>query len=142
MTIDEIRNDILSKITTAVAIAQEEVYTIMENVLKSFYADFTPARYERTYQLLQSCVKSFVRETPSGAETSVYFDSNMLVYTTGARPSGEQVIEAANKGKHGAEGLRMVDGDVRLFPDSEEAVARYIMPIMKEALIKAGIPVI
>ena len=142
MTIDEIQKDINSKLPNAVVIAQEEVYTIMDNVLKQFYGEFTPDMYERTYQLLSSCVKSSVRSSGNNAEADVYFDSGMLSYSTGAKPSGDAVIGAANIGMHGALGLHMEAGSTRLLPDSEAAVARYIMPILKDALIQAGIPVV
>lgn len=141
MTIDEIKNDILSKTTTAVSMAQEEVYAIIESVLKDFYDDFTPVMYKRTWQLLHSCVKSSVRTTANGVEADVYFDTSLMTYNTGNMPSGEQVIEAANKAQHGAEGLHVEYGYVKLFPDSERLVMSEIMPIMKTALIKAGIPV-
>lgn len=140
-SIDEIKTAILDRAKIAMENAQEEVYVIMQNVLKQFYAEFTPEMYDRTYQLLSSCVKGSIRNEGNKIVTEVYFDSGLLHYTTGEQPTGKEVMWAAALGEHGAWGMHMISGDTEIFPDSVEAIKRYIFPILKSELQKAGIPV-
>ena len=108
MRIEDIKRDIAFKCVKAVADAQDQIAEIVESVLQEYYASYSPERYERTYQLLQSCVKSSVVRTGNGATAEVYLDSGMMAYTSGSQPSGAQVMEAANAGVHGAAGLKTV----------------------------------
>lgn len=141
MKIDAIRRDLESKVPKAVAIAQDEIAIIVENVLKSFYASYSPVMYERTYQLLSSCVKSGVSGGAGHAEARVYLDSGMMNYTSGAAPSGAQVMASANAGKHGASGLKEVGGGPAVSSEAEAAVDAQVMNILLEAIRAAGIPV-
>ena len=141
MRIDQIRKDIESKITKAVAIAQEEIAQIVRDVLQEFYASYSPVMYERTYQLLASCVKGEIVRSGNGATATVYLDSGIMSYSTGAQPSGAQVMEAANAGLHGASGLKTVGGGPPLSDTAENAVDRQVMNILLDAIRKAGIPV-
>lgn len=137
----QLKKVILDRAKQAIESSQEEVYTIMENVLKQFYAEYTPIMYERTYQLLKSCVKGEIKKDSNSITTTVYFDSGLLNYTSGSSPTGKQVMDAASLGMHGAYGLHMVDGNTEIYPDSVDTIKRYIFPILKSELIKAGIPV-
>ena len=75
MRIEDIKRDIASKCVKAVADAQDQIAEIVESVLQEYYASYSPERYERTYQLLQSCVKNSVVRTGNGATAEVYLDS-------------------------------------------------------------------
>lgn len=141
MRIEEIRKDIESKIPKAVSIAQEEIAQIVRDVLQEFYSSYSPVMYERTYQLLASCVKSDVNKHGMSADASVYLDSGMMTYSTGAEPSGEQVMAAANAGLHGAIGLKTVGGGPPLSDTAQSAVSRQVMNILLDAIREAGIPV-
>lgn len=141
MKIEDIKRDIASKCVKAVADAQNEIAKIVESVLQEYYASYSPEQYERTYQLLQSCVKSSVARTGNGATAEVYLDSGMMAYTSGAQPSGTQVMEAANAGVHGAAGLKTVGSGPPLSDTAEQYVDRQVMKILLEAIRAAGIPV-
>ncbi len=141
MRIEDIKRDIASKCVKAVADAQDQIAEIVESVLQEYYASYSPERYERTYQLLQSCVKSSVVRTGNGATAEVYLDSGMMAYTSGSQPSGAQVMGAANAGVHGAAGLKTVGGGPPLSDTAEQYVDRQVMNILLEAIRAAGIPV-
>lgn len=141
MRIEEIRKDIKSKIPQAVAIAQDKVAKIVEDVLLEYYGSYSPAMYERTYQLLSSCVMEAIKVSGSGASARVYLDSGSMSYTTGSQPSGAQVMEAANAGVHGATGLKTVGSGPPLSSTAEERVDSEINKILLDAIRAAGIPV-
>ena len=98
----------MAKCKNAVAQAENRVYAIIKRFLVEFYQEYDPLVYERTRQFLHSLVKSDVRKTPNGYEAEVYFDLDYM-YETGANPSGEQVMQAAEWGRHGAMGLMVAD---------------------------------
>lgn len=141
-SIEEVKQYILSKSSAAVEIAEQKVFEIMKSVMSQFYGEYDPILYDRTSQLLNCCVKSGVVSTGNGWKAEVYFDAGMLGYLTGAQPSGEQVLEAASEGLHGAAGLYVADfSGTPIMDESISKVASVIFPVMKAALIAAGIPV-
>jgi hypothetical protein len=97
--------------------------------------------YERTYKLLHSLVKSGIRQVGNELVAEVYFDLDYL-YNTGAKPSGEQVMNVAAYGGHGAENLRVVNsgGEDAWFTPLEILDAEAIN-ILKNMLIAEGIPI-
>lgn len=143
MRIEEIRKDIKSKIPQAVTITQDKVAKIVEDVLLEYYASYTPVEdgYDRTYQLLSSCVMEAIKVSGNGASARVYLDSGSMSYTSGSQPSGAQVMEAANAGVHGAAGLKTVGSGPPLSSTAEERVGSEINKILLDAIRAAGIPV-
>ena len=99
----ELERFILSKCRSALTKTQERVYRIIDKFLNDFYNDYDPSSYTRTEQLLHSLVKSEIIQSGKGYEAKVYFDLDGLSYA-GGNPSGEQVMEAASQGLHGAIG--------------------------------------
>ena len=73
----------------------------------------------------------------------IYFDYDRLNYLTGARPTGEQVMDAAAKGGHGAEGLRVMRGNVgySVWDDPVYVLDARAFDILKKMLISEGIPI-
>lgn len=104
----QLKDFLLKKCKTALAVTQEKAYKIIDMHVQRFYADYSPEDYQRTYQLMRSLVKSNIRSTGSGYEAEVYFDLGSIEYNTGSHPSGEQVMSVAAIGGHGADGLRVV----------------------------------
>lgn len=133
---------LMPKIQNAVIKAQEQVYQIVDRFVKEFYAEFSPEMYERTYQLYRSLVKSDIISTGNGFEAEVYFDLSSLDYVTGARPSGEQVMGAAEWGRHGAMGLAVADfKGTSIWHDPLEILDAEAINILKRMLISEGIPI-
>lgn len=136
----QLENFLLQKCKVALERSQNQVYKIIDLYLNRFYADYDPILYERTYKLLHSLVKSNVRPEGKGFVAEVYFDLDYL-YTTGAKPSGEQVMDAAAYGGHGAKGLKIVNGggeDVWFTP--LEILDAEAIEILESMLRAEGIP--
>lgn len=139
----ELKDYIIGKSYEAMQRAEEYVYSLIDRYLQDFYRDYDPSSYTRTDQLLRSLVKSDIRKSGNGWESYVYFDYTSLKYTTGSRPTGEQVVSAAAHGEHGAEGLKMMSGNtgVDVWNTPVEIINSEFMGKFKEYLIQAGIPV-
>lgn len=139
----ELESFLLKKCRLAILKAQDEVYVVIKKFLYQYYADYDPVQYERTYQLLQSLVQSRIVSDGKGYKAEIYFDIDGLNYATGAKPSGEQVMDAAAYGGHGAEGLRVVSGDtgVSAWNDPIQKLNADAINILKRMLISEGIPI-
>lgn len=134
---------LLQKCKNALIKSQAQVYQIIDRFIKEFYVDYSPEMYERTYQLYRSLVKSDIKLTGNGYEAYVYFDLDSLDYVTGAKPSGEQVLDAAAYGGHGAEGLKVVSGNsgVSVWNTPKEMLDAHAIEILKRMLISEGVPI-
>lgn len=137
----QLKSFLLSKCQNALIKAQEQVYQIIDRFVKEFYAEFSPEMYERTYQLYRSLVKSDIVPTGNGYKAEVYFDFSSLVYTSGSSPSGEQVMNAAAYGGHGAEGLHIIAGGTGIWDEPKQILNAEAINILKKMLISEGIPI-
>ena len=139
----QLKGFILQKCRVALARTQEQVYKILDIYMQRFYADYDPVWYNRTYQLMKSLVKSDIKSTKNGYEAYVYFDIDGLSYTTGSKPSMEQVVDAAAHGGHGATGLKVVPaGGEDIWWTPLEILDAEAIEILKSMLIAEGIPIV
>lgn len=141
---------LLQKCKAAVVKSQQQVYQIIDRFVKEYYAYYSPEMYERTYQLYRSLVKGDVERTANGYEAKVYFDLSNIDYVTGGRPSGEQVMDAAKEGWHGAVGdipnsdkqyKYIVSGGEGIWNEPKEILNAQAINILKNMLISEGIPI-
>lgn len=138
----ELKKFLLQKCKNALIKSQEQVYQVINRFVKEFYAEFTPEMYERTYQLYCSLVKSDIIPTANGYEAEVYFDLSSLYYVTGSKPSGEQVMQAAEWGRHGAMGLAVADfKGTSIWHEPLSILDAQAIEILKRMLISEGIPI-
>ena len=137
----QLKSFLLNKCKNALIKSQEQVYQIIDRFVKEFYAEFSPEMYERTYQLFRSLVKSEIIPTSNGYKAEVYFDYSSLVYTTGSNPSGEQVMNAASYGGHGAEGLHIIAGGTGIWSEPKYMLDSNAIGILKKMLISEGVPI-
>lgn len=139
----QLKSFLLGKCRNAITNAQEKVYRIIDDFVKRFYADYDPVIYQRTNQLLHSLVKSNIRQDGSKFVATVYFDIGGLDYVTGKQPSGEQVMEAAAEGLHGASGLRVAPGNtgVNIWNNPLQILDAEAINILRDMLIAEGIPI-
>ena len=137
----QLKSFLLGKCRNAITNAQEKVYRIIDLYLQRYYADYDPVWYDRTYQLLHSLVKSDIRKEGSKVVATVYFDLD-YIYNTGRNPSGEQVMNAAAYGGHGAQGLKVVygSGEDTWYTPLEILDAEAIN-ILRDMLIAEGISI-
>ena len=137
----QLKEFLLKKCKTALAVTQEKAYQIIDMHVQNFYKDYTPEEYHRTRQLMRSLVKSNIRSTGSGYEAEVYFDLN-YAYSTGSEPSGEQVMDAAATGGHGASGMRVIySGGANTWVSPKAVLDLEAINILVQELRIAGIPI-
>lgn len=138
----QLKTFLMAKCKNAMIKSQEQVYQIINRFVKEFYAEFSPEMYERTYQLYRSLVKSDIKPTSNGYEAEVYFDLSSLYYVTGSQPSGEQVMGAAEWGRHGAMDLAVADfKGTSIWHEPLEILNAEAINILKKMLITEGIPI-
>lgn len=139
-SMSQVKDYILGKSQTAVAMAQERVYEVLDRYLDAFYGSYEPVYYERTRQLLRSLVKSSVRRVGNTVEAEVYFDVSSLSYSTGAKPGGLDVLGAAASGGHGANGLKVIPGSIGVWDDPMNIIRPEAIQMLVKYLRGAGIP--
>ena len=142
----ELKKFLLSKCKNALIKSQEQVYQVIDRFVKEFYAEYPPEGkeivYRRTYQLFQSLVKSDIIPTGNGYKAEVYFDLSSLDYVTGSKPSGEQVMQAAEWGRHGAMGLAVADfKGTSIWHEPLQILNTEAINILKKMLISEGVPI-
>ena len=147
----ELERFLLKKSRLALLKAQDKVYEIIKKFLYEYYHDYDPSVYDRTYQLLRSLVESRIVTDGKGYKAEVYFNVDSLNYVTGGMPSGEQVMDAAIKGLHGAIGdipksdkqFKYMAGNtgVNIWGDPMQELNAKAINILKQMLISEGIPI-
>ena len=160
-SLDELKNYILTQSQVAIEKAQEKVAIIIKHFLDEYYKEFSPEVYIRTNQLLNSLVKSDIKNVGDGWVAEVYFDISKLDYSKREVPKGqpwsdyasenntyrrnnwtkendEWVLETAMIGSKPHGGYA---GGTAIWTESMEVLDKQAIKILKEELIKAGIPV-
>ena len=147
---DEIKRFLKAKMQPAIIKAEEQVYMIIDRFIKQFYAEYSPELYERTYQLYRSLVKSEIKETANGYEATVYFDLSNIDYSyrtlggkryshNGASP--DEVMAAAAKGGHGAEGWKIASHGTGIYDDPINVLNKEAINLLVRMLQSEGIPI-
>lgn len=154
-SIDEIKQAILKKSMVAMFNAREKIYSIIYKNLVRYYREYKPEYYRRTWQLFDSLVRISYKD---GLGFEVYFDESALNYQTknvtwlngnvaSASWGAEEILDTAMHGSHGGWiGKRHpYKGDnssygVRIWDDSLDEIGD-VYKLMKEELIKAGVPI-
>lgn len=133
---------LMKKSRLALLKAQDKVYGIIKRFVYQFYNEYDPTVYERTRQLLESLVQSRIVSDGKGYKAEIYFDLNSLNYTTGSQPSGEQVMQAAEWGRHGAMGLAVADfKGTSIWHEPLEILDAQAINILVDMLRAEGIPI-
>lgn len=78
---DEVEKYVMEQAKDALWWMQWEVYEIIQKFLNKYYSEFQPEFYERTYQLLQSLVRTDLKKYGNGYIAEVYFDLTQLDYS-------------------------------------------------------------
>lgn len=77
-SVAELENYVIKRMQPAVSAVQEKVHQIIFNYLNAFYGEYEPSVAIRTYQILDSLVKSDVVRKGNGWEGEIYFDLSRL----------------------------------------------------------------
>ena len=144
-SMDALKNYILSRSKDAIARSQEQIYQVINRFVKEYYAEWSPAVYERTYQLFRSLVKSDIKSTGNGWIAEVYFDLEALDYhmklVNGVKVpnqgwSEEKTLQSAARGEHG--GYKV---GTAIWADPVAILTNEGYEILKRMLIESGIPI-
>lgn len=147
MRIEEIERKLEQGSIRAISQVRNQVYEIIKKVLDEYYAGYEPSVTYRTHQIASALASSNVRPYSIGADADVYFDMGMLNH-----PSEYIGKDGFPVKKHWSEGQIMDavmtganmwwnGSDVRVWTDSIAILDGKVKNIIKEELIKAGIPV-
>lgn len=122
--------------------AEEEVHRCIENFVRQYYSEYSPTVYQRTYQFMDSIVKTSVKTKGSEIYCEVYIDTN-LDYKDA---TGQEVVEMINQGYHAMKKFgasRDIKG-TKVWNESMEFIDKFQIFIntFKESLIKQGLDVI
>ena len=140
-SVEELEQYIISKIPTAVEISMKDVNQIMQYGLENFYGSYSPEMYSRTGALKSSLKPPEVMATGRGAIGRDKYDSSGMSYSTGAKPSGDAVLNTAMAGGHGVFGLKVAAVTTPVWSFVEGMVGSQIDGIVKHGLTAAGLPV-
>ncbi len=146
----ELTSYLLSKMQPAISTVEEEIYQVIDKILAQWYGEYDPVLYERTRQLFHSLVKSELVPTTNGYQAEVYFDASKLDYSfkylhgqkyPNHGANGEDVIQAAMHGGHGAAGWNIAATTTPIWDKSMEIIHAKIYDRIKQALISEGISI-
>lgn len=128
---------LLPKIEQAVQKTQEQVYKVIDEFLQKYYSEYSPIYYHRTYQLLQSLVKSEIKSVGNGYTCEVYFDVGALSYKSSW--SGQRTMENAGSGYH-AKYPKEIEGTA-IWDTPKSQLDAELIPMLLSNLKAAGIPI-
>ena len=145
----ELKSYIFKKSESAMIQAQSKVYQIVNTFVKEFYVGYSPAQYERTYQLYQSLIKSDVQISGNSVTATVYFDASRLDYYM-------KMINGKESPNHGwsAEivlNVAMISGVPHggyspaggngIYLEAIAKLNQEAIKVLKDSLVSAGIPI-
>lgn len=138
---------VVQRMQPAVRNVQEKIHQIIFNYLNAFYGEYEPSVAIRTYQILDSLVKSDVKRSGNGWEAEVYFDLGRLAHprsyigqdgrTVHANWSEAKILHSVMVGgTHGG----AVSG-LPVWSEAMNTVNPAWIQWLKQELIAAGIPI-
>lgn len=129
-----------SRIQQALKITQQEIFEVIQQHIVDYYHVFTPHMYQRTWEFLNSLIKTDVIKTNGTISCTVGIDRNYLTYRYSGGATGLEVATYANQHSHGG----IYDDDFGQFWDdamAELGLEPGIKYLMKKNLKKCGVPV-
>lgn len=123
----------------------EKVQEEITKFITLWYQDYTPTRYKRTYQFLDSCTRTIPERNGRCWRVTVYIDTQSMKYrdSDGDELNPYDVLVNADKGIHGA-GFAVYGNEEVGFWDvaiEEMRQERFVLSQFKLWLISAGFKV-
>lgn len=156
---EQLKKIIQQKLSLALKMTQDEIYKVIKENINKYYDEKvfyniesngmtnTPRFYNRTFQFLQSLIKTDVIIDNNNISCSVKIDTDSLDYVQ----DGDIVIDMINRGYHADKSLndgsyetpRNIYSKSHFWDDSLEQLGGYdgILSIMKNNCKKVGIPI-
>lgn len=138
-TVAQIKADLTRKVGVAMNGVKKQVSDIFFRVITQYYGEYSPKRYIRTWQiaqLAQQIAAAAVQVRVVGASFEIYFDGSMLNYSTGTWSGGQVLENVMSVGNHGG-----ASAGTPVWTTAMSILNPQIKSIVKEELIKAGIPI-
>lgn len=129
-----------SRIQQALKMTQQEIFEVIQKHITDYYHEFTPRMYQRTWEFLDSLIKTNIVKTNGTISCTVEIDRNYLSYRYKGGATGLEVANYANQHSHGG----VYDDDFGQFWDdamAELGLEPGIKYLMKKNLKKCGVTV-
>lgn len=158
--IKDLEKIIQGRMSLALKFTQRDVYKVIQENIKNYYEEKVfidpisktktsiPSMYDRTYQFLNSLIKTDVIIKNNEVSCSVKIDMDSLDYSQDA----DIVVDMINRGFHADKSLndgiynvkKNIYSESNFWDDSLEQLGGYngILDIMKKNCIKVGLPII
>lgn len=130
---------LLSKMEDSVLEAQNIVYSVLEAFINNFYDEYDPVKYNRTFQLYKSLVKSKIEKVGNGYKAVVYFDASQMNHIE-SEWSDEQILETAAIGSYPHGGYPNAGGN-GILNNAMPIISQEAYNWLKQALKDRGIPI-
>lgn len=129
-----------SRIQQALKMTQQEIFEVIQQHITDYYHEYTPHMYQRTWEFLNSLIKTNIVKTNGTISCTVEIDKDYLSYRYKGGTTGLEVASYANQHSHGG----VYDDDFGQFWDdamAELGLESGIKYLMKNNLQKCGITV-
>ena len=144
-----------SRVARALELSRQEIYDVIKKYIDKYYTEPVfggrniPAMYRRTYQLLESLIKTDIIRDGSYLTCKVQIDPDYLNYTYPGNSedpqnafnpaTGLDVMNWANEGLHGG----TVSGNLNIWDDAIEELGGEagIMDIVRRNMKACGVPI-
>lgn len=94
----ELTKAIMNTMQGALRDIQNKAYDVVKKYMDTYYTEYTPAEYKRTYAFYKSLVKGDIVKTSTGYKCSIYIDLDRM--DNYYRNSGKEVMDMINRGFH------------------------------------------
>lgn len=153
--IDALKKILNTKIQQALILTQEEIYDVINSHIQDYYKEevfsppdkSTPDVYQRTYQFLNSLIKTEIVQTNNTLSCKVQISEDFLNYKYPGNTAWEGHISAtgadvaawANDCSHGGS----VFGEIQFWDDAIDELGgkKGIYNLMKKNLKAVGVPI-
>ena len=128
------------RIQQALKMTQQEIFEVVQQHITDYYHEYSPRMYQRTWEFLNSLIKTEIVKSSNGISCSVEIDKDYLSYRYQGGATGLDVVTYANQHSHGG----VYDDDFGQFWDdamAELGLEPGIKYLMKSNLKKCGVPV-
>lgn len=135
-----------ARVSQALKMTQDEIYKVIQLSLSEYYHELVfggssiPKQYERLYKMLNSIVKTDIARSGNSFSCTVGVNEGYLNYTYPGGATGREVWEWANANTHGG----TVEGNLEVWNNAMDNLGgeNGIINLMKQNLIKCGVPVV
>jgi hypothetical protein len=129
-----------SQIQQSLKMTQQEIFEVIRQHITDYYHEYNPRMYQRTWEFLDSLIKTNIVNTNGTISCTVEIDKDYLSYRYKGGAIGLEVVTYANRHSHGG----VYDDDFGQFWDdamAELGLEPGIKYLMKKNLKKCGVPV-